>query len=109
MPPSTGHGAKFLGRSRHVSLDENHGNYRNGYRPRRINFFGLGEIELKVPRDRQGEFTSQWLPERKGQDPELEAFVAEAFLAGLSPRELARISGEHLGHEDESNQISRIV
>src|SRR5207253_3801083 len=73
---------EFLGRGRHVALDESHDNYRNGYRPRRINFFGLGEIELKVPRDRQGEFTSQWLPERKGQDAELEAFLAEAFLAG---------------------------
>src|SRR3989440_13074022 len=88
---------EFLGRGRHVALDESHDNYRNGYRPRRINFFGLGEIELKVPHDRQGEFTSQWLPERKGQDAELEAFLAEAFLAGLSTRYLARISEKHLG------------
>ena len=79
---------EFLGRDRHVPLDEGHDNYRNGYRPRRINFFGLGKIELKVPRDRKGELESPWLPERKGQDPELEAFLAEAFLAGLSTRDL---------------------
>src|SRR2546429_6969009 len=100
---------EFLGRDRHVPLDEGHDNYRNGYRPRRINFFGLGKIELKVPRDRKGELESQWLPERKGQDPELEAFLAEAFLAGLSTRDLARISGKHLGHKYDSKQISRIV
>src|SRR5216117_4461897 len=100
---------EFLGRDRQARLDQGHDNYRNGYRPRRINFFGLGEIELKVPRDRQGEFTSQWLPERKGQDPELEAFLAEAFLAGLSTRDLARISEKHLGHKYDSKQISRIV
>src|SRR5437763_10439677 len=100
---------EFLGRDRHARLDQGHDNYRNGYRPRRINFFGLGEIELKVPRDRQGEFTSQWLPERKGQDPELEALLAEAFLAGLSTRDLARISEKHLGHKYDSKQISRIV
>jgi len=94
---------EFLGRGRHVALDESHDNYRNGYRPRRINFFGLGEIELKVPRDRQGEFTSQWLPERKGQDAELEAFLAEAFLAGLSTRDLARISEKHLGHRFQAD------
>src|SRR5439155_14314711 len=94
---------------RHARLDQGHDNYRNGYRPRRINFFGLGEIELKVPRDRQGEFTSQWLPERKGQDPELEAFLAEAFLAGLSTRDLARISEKHLGQKYDSKQVSRIV
>jgi putative transposase len=81
---------EFLGRDRHVPLDEGHDNYRNGYRPRRINFFGLGEIELKVPRDRQGEFTSQWLPERKGQDPELPAIVMKpAMLAAIDVQQHA--------------------
>lgn len=100
---------EFLGRGRHVPLDEGHDNYRNGYRPRGINFFGLGEIALQVPRDRKGEFESRWLPERRGQDAELEAFLAEAFLAGLSTRDLARISEKHLGHKYDSKQISRIV
>src|SRR2546427_10150028 len=68
---------EFLGRGRHVPLDEGHNNYRNGYRPRGINFFGLGEIALQVARDRKGEFESRWLAERRGQDPGLEAFVAE--------------------------------
>jgi putative transposase len=100
---------EFLGRGRHQPLDENHDNYRNGYRPRKINFFGLGEVELQIPRDRKGEFESQWLPERKGQDAELEAFLAEAFLAGLSTRDLARISEKHLGQKYDSKQVSRIV
>ena len=100
---------EFLGRGRHQPLDESHDNYRNGYRPRKINFFGLGEVELRVPRDRKGEFESQWLPEGKGQDAELEAFLAEAFLAGLSTRDLARISEKHLGQKYDSKQVSRIV
>ncbi len=100
---------EFLGRGRHQPLDAEHDNYRNGYRPRKINFFGLGEIELQVPRDRQGEFESEWLPERKGQDAELEAFLAEAFLAGLSTRDLARITEKHLGQKYDSKQVSRIV
>ena len=61
------------------------------------------------PRDRKGEFESAWLPERKGQDPETEAFLAEAFLAGLSTRDLARISEKHLGQKYDSKQVSRIV
>ncbi len=100
---------EFLGRDRYERLDTNQDNYRNGYRPRGINFFGLGELQLSVPRDRKGAFESQWLPERKGQDAELEAFLAEAFLAGLSTRDLARISEKHLGHKYDSKQISRIV
>ncbi len=43
-------------------------NYRNGHRPRRLNLFGLGQVQLKVPRDRQSTFKSLVLPERKGQD-----------------------------------------
>ena len=100
---------EFLGRARHQPLDEAHDNYRNGYRRRTINFFGLGGMELRVPRDRRGEFTSEWLPEGKGQDAELEAFLAEAFLAGLSTRDLARISEKHLGQKYDSKQVSRIV
>jgi putative transposase len=100
---------EFLGRGRHQRLDLEHDKYRNGYRPRRINFFGLGEIALRVPRDRQGSFESEWLPERKGQDLELEAFLAEAFLAGLSTRDLARITEKRLGRKYDSKQVSRIV
>ena len=100
---------EFLGRGRHQPLDGDHDNYRNGYRPRKINFFGLGEVELQIPRDRKGKFESQWLPQRRGQDPELEAFLAEAFLAGLSTRDLARISEKHLGQKYDSKQVSRIV
>jgi putative transposase len=100
---------EFLGRARHERLDEEHDNYRNGYRRRGINFFGLGRIELRVPRDRKGEFESAWLPERKGQDPELESFLAEVFLAGCSTRDLARITEKHLGKKYDSKQISRIV
>ncbi|MDE3178353.1 MAG: IS256 family transposase [Acidobacteriota bacterium] len=100
---------EFLGRGRHAKLDEKHDNYRNGYRPRTINFFGLGRIQLRVPRDRKGEFESAWLPERKGQDPELESFLAEVFLAGCSTRDLARVTEKHLGQKYDSKQISRIV
>src|ERR1700752_1077960 len=56
-----------------------------------------------------GRGSSKWLPERKGQDPEFEAFLAEAFLAGLSTRDLARISEKHLGQKYDSKQVSRIV
>ena len=58
---------EFLGRGRHVGLDEEHDNYRNGYRPRQINFFGLGEIQLKVPRDRQGNSSRSGCQRGKGR------------------------------------------
>jgi putative transposase len=100
---------EFLGRGRHAPLDEQHDNYRKGYRSRWINFFSLGKMEFKVPRDRNGKFESTWLPEGKGQDPQLEALLAESFLAGLSTRDLARISEKYRGRRYDSKQVSRIV
>lgn len=84
-------------------------NYRNGFRPRKLNLLGLGTMKLSVPRDRRGRFHSRFLPERKGQDEAFEAFVAECFLAGLSTRDITRISAKHLGKRYDSKQVSRIV
>ena len=84
-------------------------NYRNGYRPRQLNLLGLGVLQLRVPRDRHGTFHSRLLPERKGQDEAFEAFVAECFLAGLSTRDITRLSAKHLGKRYDSKQVSRIV
>lgn len=84
-------------------------NYRNGYRPRQLNLLGLGVLRLRVPRDRRGLFRSRLLPERRGQDEAFEAFVAECFLAGLSTRDITRLSAKHLGKCYDSKQVSRIV
>ena len=100
---------EFLGRGQRQQLDADHNNYRNGYRSRKLNMLGFGDIDIQIPRDRNGEFRSAWLPERKHQDPEMEAFLAESFLAGLSTRDLTRITEKHLGHKYDSKQISRIV
>ncbi|MDF0664467.1 MAG: transposase [Nitrospira sp.] len=48
-------------------------NYRNGYRPRPLNCLGLGRVHLSIPRDRAAGYRSQLLPERRGQDKEMEA------------------------------------
>jgi putative transposase len=74
-----------------------------------LNLCGLGQVQLKVPRDRQSTFKSLLLPSRKGQDTEFEAFIAECFLAGLSTRDISRISARHFGQRYDSKQVSRLV
>ena len=101
--------AQHLQRGRYEPLADGQSNYRNGYRPRRLNLCGLGPAELKVPRDRQGTFQSVLLPDRRGQDAEFEAFIAECFLAGLSTRDISRISARHFGQRYDSKQVSRLV
>lgn len=98
-----------LQRRRYEPLADDQGNYRNGYRPRRLNLCGLGAAQLRVPRDRQGTFKSVLLPDRRGQDADFEAFIAECFLAGLSTRDISRISVKHFGQRYDSKQVSRLV
>ncbi|MBU0677364.1 MAG: transposase [Verrucomicrobia bacterium] len=100
---------EHLGRKCHEPAGSADPNYRNGYRPRLLNILGLGTLSLRVPRDRQGSFKSLLLPERRGQAPEMKAFLTECFLAGLSTRDMARISEKHLGKRYDSKQVSRIV
>lgn len=101
--------SEHLQRGRYQPLAPDQGNYRNGHRPRRLNLCGLGQARLKVPRDRQGTFKSLLLPDRRGQDAEFEAFIAECFLAGLSTRDISRISAKHFGQRYDSKQVSRLV
>lgn len=100
---------EHLGRARYERSEQPGENSRNGHRPRRLNLWGLGPVPLAVPRDRAGTFQSQVLPARRGQDEALEALVAECFLAGLSTRDLARITEKHLGKRYDSKQVSRLV
>lgn len=100
---------EHLGRARYERRDRPGANTRNGHRSRLLNLLGLGPVPLAVPRDRAGTYQSQWLPERRGQDEALEALVAECFLAGLSTRDLARITEKHLGKRYDSKQVSRMV
>ena len=101
--------AEHLKRERYERTGEAGQGYRNGYRPRKLNILGLGSMNLRVPRDREGTYKSCLLPERRGQTPEMESFLCECFLAGLSTRDIMRISERHLGKRYDSKQVSRIV
>lgn len=100
---------EHLGRKSYEPTAAADPNYRNGTRPRKLNLFGLGPMGLAVPRDRAGTFKSKLLPERKGQDADFEALIAECWLAGLSTHDISRITAKHFGQRYDSKQVSRIV
>lgn len=49
----------FLGRKRYEHQKGQGKNYRNGSYYRRFTIKGIGEIEVQIPKDRQGEFNSR--------------------------------------------------
>ena len=89
------------------------GNKRNGYVTRTYGIKGVGQVRVRVPRDRLGRFTSAVVPARRRYDEATERDLALLHLAGLSTRMLARVSGPVLGvtvsPQEVSESIDRIV
>ena len=81
--------------------------YRNGNYCRTFCIKGIGEVEVRVPRDRDGDFTSQVLPRSQRYDERITEDLAAMYLTGISTRSLAllskRLIGRALSHAEVSN------
>lgn len=88
-------------------------NKRNGYVSRSFGVKGIGEVRVRVPRDRKGEFRSAVVPAGRRYDEATERDLALLHLAGLSTRMLSRVSGSVLNvqvsPQEVSESIDRIV
>ena len=69
--------------------------YRNGYRPRPWET-RVGEIELLIPRVRQGSYFPSFLEPRRRSEQAIVAVVMEAYVNGVSTRKVDRLV-EQLG------------
>mgnify|MGYP001100413004 FL=1 len=76
----------------------NSGNSRNGYYGRTMKT-EYGELELKIPRDRMGEFQQQTVPSYKKSSDYLENTIIQLYKKGITTREIAdlieRMYGQH--------------
>ena len=82
-------------------------NQRNGYRGRSFKT-RVGEIELAIPRLRQGSYFPSFLEPRKTSEQALVACVQEAYVNGVSTRKVDRLV-EALGLAGMSkDQVSRL-
>ena len=98
---------QFLGRDVYKrSVDQTEVNHRNGSYHRDFTLKGIGEVKVKVHRDRKGDFKTQVIPRSK-QFEEISRDVSLMFLAGVSTRSLAmileRLIGRHLSHTEISS------
>jgi putative transposase len=81
--------------------------HRNGYRPRAWDT-RVGEIELAIPRLRQGSYFPGFLEPRRRAEQALVAVVQEAYVNGVSTRRVDRLV-EQLGITGMSkDQVSRL-
>jgi putative transposase len=81
--------------------------HRNGYRPRTWDT-RVGELELAIPRLRQGSYFPSFLEPRRRAEQALVAVVQEAYVNGVSTRKVDRLV-EQLGlHHLSKDQVSRL-
>jgi putative transposase len=83
------------------------GNKRNGFTTRTFGIKGVGAVQLRVPRDREGRFKTAVVPAARHYDEVVERDLAMLHLAGLSTRMLAHLSEQILGVKVSHTEVSQ--
>ncbi len=96
----------FLGRKPYERSDEET-NYRNGFYGRNFTLKGIGEVSVKVPRDRNGEYETGVIPRSKQYETEIGRDLCAMFLGGVSTRTLAVMSSRLIGRKISHTEISQ--
>lgn len=83
-------------------------NSRNGYSKKKVKT-SSGEVEIDIPRDRQGTFEPQFIQKHQSFDPDLEARVTSMYARGMSTRDIQAQLQDFYGTEVSAPLISRIT
>ena len=81
--------------------------YRAGYYGRSL-VTRIGKLELRVPRDRSGEFSTALFERYARSEKALVAALAEMYVQGVSTRKVKAITEELCGHSFSASAISTI-
>jgi putative transposase len=86
--------------------------YRNGSYTRTFCIKGIGDVEVRVPRDRDGGFQTQVLPRAQRYDERITEDLAAMYLTGISTRTLSlptkRLIGRSLSATEVSNASAEL-
>ena len=83
-------------------------NRRNGYASKKIKTSG-GEIDIKVPRDRESSFNPKLIPKRQKDVSEIENKVIAMYARGMSQRDISATIEDIYGFEISHEVISQIT
>ena len=96
---------RFLGRESYERV-ESDVDHRNGSYGRHFTLKGIGEVGVKVPRDRDGNFKTQVIPRSKRYESELRQDLSMMFLTGVSTRTLSMMSKRLIGRKISPSEVS---
>jgi len=81
--------------------------YRSGYYSRFL-ITRIGKLELRIPQDRQGKFSTELFERYQRSEKALVAALAEMYVQGVSTRKVKQITEELVGHAFSASSISAI-
>jgi putative transposase len=81
--------------------------YRAGHYPRTL-ITRVGKLELRVPRDRDGRFSTALFERYQRSEKALVSALAEMYVQGVSTRKVKAITEELCGHSFSASAISQI-
>ena len=81
--------------------------YRSGYYTRTL-ITRVGKLELRVPQDRDGRFSTELFERCQRSEQALVATLAEMYVQGVSTRKVKAITEELCGHAFSASAISAI-
>jgi transposase-like protein len=97
-----------LGYDRYEAVGRNSGNNRNGHYERKLRTSN-GDVEIQVPRDRNGSFEPQILPRYGKNTNELEEKILGLYARGVSTRDIQDTLQELYGVEVSPSLISQVT
>lgn len=99
---------EHLGYAKHAVEGRNSGNSRNGSRSKTV-LTEVGEVELEVPRDRDGSFEPKIVRKRQRRMSGVDELVISLAAKGLTTGEIAAHFADVYGAEVSKDTISRIT
>jgi putative transposase len=81
--------------------------YRAGHYGRTL-VTRVGKLELRVPQDREGRFSTELFERHQRSERALVAALAEMYVQGVSTRKVKAITEELCGHSFSASSISAI-
>lgn len=99
---------EHLGHNKYEYSQENKNNYRNGSSKKKVKS-NLGELELDIPRDRNGEFEPMIVPKHSRDISNIEQQIINLYGMGNSTREISEYIQEMYGFSVSAEMVSNIT
>jgi putative transposase len=100
---------EHLGHEKHGSPDPDSGNIRNGTRAKTVLTESTGQVQVQVPRDRDGSFEPQIVKKRQRRLTGVDEIVLSLYAKGLTTGEISAHFEEIYGASVSKETISRIT